>query len=278
VSEKLMIRVDAPKDHPDLMTVQDVFTHVLELFQLVGLSDPSSQSEVRWRLLSVNMNSPFTVTAEAIPMRPGSMPIDELARRQKTAFLQNYTELKAGRISTAWSGVKARDTAKRILARNRDGIGRTIVDVSVTPDEAPITITKEDADLAVCAVEKNAPQLQKTKEQIGSVEGTLVQIQLHYGNPAILILERKTQQEIWCVVPAEFQHQISESTSVEDVWKGSRVVVRGKITYATDGKISRVVATGVRRVQVVEVFESSIADRAFTGGLPISEYLERLRD
>jgi hypothetical protein len=278
VSEKLVISVDASKDFPDLMTVQDAFTHVLELFQLVGQSDPSSQSEVQWRLLSVNMNSPLTVTAEAVPPRGSGMPVDEMARRQKTAFSQNYRELKAGRIPAAWSAAKPRETANRILARNRNGIGRTTIDAGVGPGDIPITITKDDADLAIRAVERNAPPLQKTKEQMGSVEGTLVQIHQHYGHPAILILERKTQQEIWCVVPDEFQHQISESTSVEDVWKGSRVVVRGKITYGAEGKISRVIATRVRRIESAEVLESSIADRDFTGGLPVPEYLERLRD
>ena len=278
MSEKLVISVDASRDHPDRMTVQDVFQHVLDLFQLVSQSDPGSSGSIQWRLLSVSMNSPLTVTAEAIPSYPG-LVIDEAAKRQKSAFSKNYRELKSGRMPSAWVATKsARDTATRVLTRNRTGIGRTTIDASVEPTDLPITVTKEDAEKASVQVAINAPQPQRTKEQIGSIEGRLVLVHQHYGHPAIQIVERRTKEEIWCVVPEEFQHQISESTKVEDVWKGRRVVVRGKITYASDGKISRVVATNVRLVEAKEVPESAIADKDFTGGLPISEYIERFRD
>ena len=278
MSQKLVVSVDASKDHPDLMTVQDVFSHVLDLFQLVGQSDPGSEGAVQWRLLSVNMNSPLTVTAEAVPVYPGTV-IEEAAKRQKAAFSRNYRELKSGRMPSAWVATKiARDTATRVLTRNRTGIGRTTVDASIESSDRPITVTQEDAERAAIAVAANAPLLKRTKEQIGSVEGRLVQIHQHYGHPAIQIIERKTREEIWCIVPDEFQHEISESTKVEDVWKGRRVVVRGRISYGTDGKISRVEATHVRTVDPVDVPESAIADKDFTGGLPVSEYLERFRD
>lgn len=275
MTQQLVVSVDASSERPDLMTVQDVFTHVLDLFQLVGESDLASSGEVVWRLVSVNMNSPLTVTAEAVPARPG-IAIEHLAIRQKAAFASNYLELKTGHIPAAWS--RSRDTVSRFLARNRNGIGRTTVDASVVPGDMPITLTKQDADLVVAAVAVNAPQMLRTKEQVGSIEGRLVLIDTHYGQPAIQIEERKTRQLVWCVVPEEFQHQISESASIEDVWRGSRVVVRGKLTYGSDGRISRVVASAISRIDPVDMADSAIADPQFTGGLPISEYLDRFRD
>ena len=278
MTQKLIVSVDASKEHPDLMTVQDVFSHVLDLFQLVSQSDPSSDGTVQWRLLSVNMNSPLTVTAEAVPVFPGTV-VEEAAKRQKRAFSRNVQELKAGRMPSVWVGTKtARETASRVITRNRSGIGRTTIDASVETSDRPITVTKEDADEAAIKIAANAPQQRRVKEQIGSIEGRLVQIHQHYGHPAIQIAERKTNEEIWCVVPEEFQHQISESTKVEDVWRGRRVVVRGKISYGTDGKISRVVATNIRLVESKAVSESEIADKDFTGGLPVFEYLDRFRD
>lgn len=278
MSQKLVVSVDASKDHPDHMTVQDVFSHVLDLFQLVAQSDPGSESTVQWRLLSVNMNSPLTVTAEAVPVYPGAV-IEEAAKRQKRAFSSNYKELRSGSMPSAWVATKAaRDTATRVLTRNRTSLGRTTVDASIEPADGPITMTKEEADQAAASVAANAQMQRRTKEQIGSIEGRLILVHQHYNQPAIQIVERKTQEEIWCIVPEEFQHQISESTSVEDVWNGRRVVVRGRIIYGTDGKISRVVASHVRRVDPKEVREAAIADRDFTGGLPVSEYLERFRD
>lgn len=84
MSERLVISVDGSSTDPDRMTVQDVFTHVLELFQLVNESDPEAQGQVQWRLVSASMNSPFTVVAEAVPARPGVL-VEPLARRQKAA-------------------------------------------------------------------------------------------------------------------------------------------------------------------------------------------------
>lgn len=276
MTQKLIISVHASKDHPELMTVQDVFTHVLELFQLVNESSPETQGQIVWRLVSASMNSPFTMTAEAVGAKPG-VRVDQVARQQKRAFRKNYSELKAGRLPADWSGAKSRETVSRVLARNRNGIGSTRIDEGLLSVK-PVVITSEDAAVAASAVTTHISPPPRTKEQVGSVEGKLVQVATHYNQPAIQLIERKTKQEIWCTVPEAFQHEISENTTVEDVWKGSRVVVRGTIQYSADGKISRVVATNVRRVESRQVSEEAITDKNFTGGLSVAEYLERLRE
>lgn len=274
MTEKLVISVDGSKEHPDLLTVQDVFTHVLELFQLVGESDPEAQGQVQWRLVSASMNSPFTVVAEALPTIPGVF-IEPIARRQKAAFNRNFAELRTGRIPAAWSAPKAREAINHVLARNRNGIGITKIDDN-QPDS--IVITAEDAERTTAAVVAETLVPKRTKEQIGSLEGRLIEVSTHYEKPAIKLKERKTGAEVWCVVPEDFQHEIAEKTSLEDVWKSSRVVVRGRILYGTDGKITRVEATSVRRIDPRYVSEEQIADKDFTGGLSVTEYLERLRD
>lgn len=277
MSQKLVISVDASGDRPDQMTVQDVFEHILELFKLVAASDPEAENEVRWRLIGATMNSPFTVTAEAVPVHPGAQ-IEPIARRQKTAFSRNYRELRMGRLPSAWATNKTREIVSRVVARNRDGIGRTVVHAGVDPTDKPITFTKTEADIAAITIAATPAQTQRTKEQIGSIEGRLEQIGTHYNQPAIRIVERKSRAEVWCTVPEEFQRQISENTSIEDVWKGSRVVVKGKITYSSNGSISRVVATSVRRVVVETIDEGTLLDREFTSGLSAAEYLKRFRD
>lgn len=108
MSQKLVVSVDASQDGTELVTVQDVFSHVLELFQLVSDSDPMNQDKVAWRLISASMNSPFTVTAEAVPRFP-YRSIDISAASQVNAFVSNYNELKQGRIPVAWSGQEPRD-------------------------------------------------------------------------------------------------------------------------------------------------------------------------
>jgi hypothetical protein len=275
MTEKLVISVDGSKEHPDLLTVQDVFTHVLELFQLVNESDPGSNEQVRWKLVSASMNSPFTVVAEAIPARPGA-DIGQIAKLQKRAFHRNYAELQRGRIPSAWAGTKTRETVTRVLARNRNGIGTTTIDEG--GGYTPVVITREEAERVVEAVvaEQIAPR--RTKEQVGSIEGKLVEVSTYHGKPAIKLIERKTGAEVWCLVPEAFQHEIAEHTSIEDVWRGRRVVVRGRIMYGLDGKISRVEAASVRLVEARSISEEQITDKDFTGGLTVTEYLERLRD
>ena len=277
VSQKLIVSVDASNENPELMSVEDVFSHVLELFRLVNQSEADSQGEIVWKLVSVQMNSPLTVIAEAVPVRNGVLT-DLVAERQKRAFSRNYKMLRAGTIPREWSTPKNREVVSRVLARSRAGIGRTTVDVDLT-SEQPIVITKEDADQAAVTVAINAPKpTARTKEQVGSIEGHLLQIASHYGHPAIQIRDRRTKEEIWCVVPYAFQHEVSETTSVEDVWKGSRVLVRGRIAYGTDGKVARVVASSVRRIEAQPILENAISDNKFTGGLNVSEYLEKFRD
>lgn len=274
MSEKLVVSIDGSKEHPDQMMVQDAFAHVLELFQLVNDSDPEAKEQVKWRLVSVSMNSPFTVIAEAVPVHAGVL-VESIARRQKTAFHRNCEELSQGRLPSAWSSPRARETVSRFLARNRNGIGATKIE---DDESTPIVITAEEAEQAAVTIAAAIAPPKRPKEQIGSIEGVLVQVATHYGQPAIQIQERKTKDEIWCVVPVEFQHQVAKETSVEDVWKGSRVIARGKISYGGDGKISRVEATSVRRVVAQNVLEEKISDKGFTGGLGPEEYLERLWD
>lgn len=275
MTQKLIVSVDASREHPD-MTVQDVFAHVLELFQLVNESDPEIQGKVRWRLVKATMNSPFTVVAEAVAAVPG-VRIEHAAKQQKRAFRRNISELRAGRMPSAWSTPKARETVSRVLARNRDGLGTTKIDEGLK-SERPVVITQDDAAIAAIVAAANQAPQQRTKQQVGSIEGSLVEVGTHYQQPAILVIERKTKQEVWCVVPQAFQHQISEHTSVEDVWKGSRVIVRGTIHFNLDGKFARVVATDVRRVDPQHVSDDAIADKNFTGGLSVVEYLNRLRE
>jgi hypothetical protein len=280
VAEKLVVRVDASAGHPEHMTVQDVFAHVLDLFHLVDESDPENQGQIIWRLLNVTMNSPLTVTAEAVPIRP-EISLDqanEFARKQLRAFNHNFSELRQGRFPKAWSSRKNRDTVASFLARNRNGIGSTKINSDIKSEIGPLVITPEDARAATVAVVSETISPRKIKDQVGSFEGTLLQIASYYGHPAIQISERKSKAEIWCQVPNELIHEFSLNTSAEDVWKGSRVVVRGVISRLPDGKVARMMASSIRRIESKTVSDDSIKDKSFTGNLTTQEYLDRLMD
>jgi hypothetical protein len=277
VSQKLVVTVDPSETSSALVTVQDVLLHVLELFELVVESDPANGGLVAWRLVSATMNSPFTVTAEAVSRYPG-VPIDLVAESQVRAFAQNYAELRSGHLPEAWAELESRKRVSRLLARSSGAMaftrisaieGAEIDDVEITP-----STTRIESFGSVMA----APQPPAVKMQVGSIEGRLLQVQRWYQQPAVQVQERKTKRKVWCVVPEEFEHEISEATRVEDVWHGSRVIVKGKIYYGNDGTIARVVASSVRRVEAAEVPDDAIVDDEFTGRLSASEYLERFRD
>lgn len=273
MSERLVVRVGGAAGDLDRMTVEDVFTHVLEIFQLVNESDPSSQKQVQWRLVSASMNSPFTVIAEATGTAPG-VDVALYATRQKDAFRANLTALKGGTVPDTWSSPWAREAVAKVLSRASVGETEFIDD-----GREPLIITPGHAGVAdVILTLATGGMLRKTKEQIGSVEGVLTQVGTHYGRPAIRIVERRTQADVWCVIPAQFRAEIAEQATFEDVWRGSRVRVRGRVLYDSGGKISRVEAFRVSRVRSKNINENQIADRNFTGGLGVVEYLERLRE
>ena len=71
----------------------------------------------------------------------------------------------------------------------------------------------------------------RERQEIGSIEGVLLEVGTEYNQPAILVQERKTGKSIWCRVDAELKHAISEEARFEDVWDRRRVVVKGRIFY-----------------------------------------------
>ena len=164
MSEKLTISVDASETSSELFTVQDVLSHVLDLFELIKQSGTADDDSIVWRLVSASMNSPLTITAEAFAVRP-TVQVNEVAQRQKRSFAHNYRELKAGSVPSAWASSSARLTVNRVLARNRNQVGITKISGFQAGIE-PIEITTEDAIVAAIpmAIINTAP-IKKTKEQ-----------------------------------------------------------------------------------------------------------------
>lgn len=236
-----------------------------------------------WRLVSVSMNSPLTVVAEAVSARPG-VNIDSAARAQKRNFVRNWNTLRGGRLPPAWSAPRTHRIAKSFVQRNQRQVGTTQVVLeekkSTTEHNDEIQITRADADASIVSVESATtlgPSI-KPKEQVGSIEGVFLQVATHYHKPAILILERKTGDQIWCTISEEHQREIADLANFDDVWNGRRIVVSGRIGYDELGRISKVAANHIRLIEPSNVELKNIRDKDFTGGLSSSDYLDRLRE
>ena len=279
MTERLIVSVDASTSHSNGITVEDAFNQVLDLFELAKESESDPERVVAWRLVSATMQSPFTVVAEAVSVVP-HMNIDSIARAQKVEFVRNLEQLNRGVVPRVWSRAALRRRAGSVYARNMNGIGRT--DVSFESGEAGFTevaLTPLTAAIAVHALTEDTTRSQeRTKDQIGSVEGVMLEVGTHYNKPAILVRERKTGAEFWCVVTEEFRARVAGEANFDDVWSGRRVVIHGLISYNDDGEVARITATEVHRVAKNDVPLQKIRDPEFTGGLTVTEYLEKLRE
>jgi hypothetical protein len=275
---RMVVRVDAPRAHPDRLTVRDAFEHVLDLFDLAIYGEADPEHKVEWRLVTASMQSPLTVVAEAVSVVPG-VDIESIARRQSAEFVRNYDQLKRGSVPNAWSAGIARAKAKNVATRNRKGIGRTSIQVGDADKSIDqVDITEEDAQIAVQALEPANDQTLKGKEQVGSIEGKLIHVGMYYNQPAIALRERKSGAEVWCTVPDEFRDQIANEANFMDVWSGRRVRVRGRIVYDRSGAIGRVYASEIHRIDAAPMEVGTIQDPRFTNGMTVAEYLEKLRD
>jgi len=167
------------------------------------------------------------------------------------------------------------------MIRNTNGVGETDIDLS---DEGPlVSITPDFANLGLQLVRRSAQSYDlldedRARDERGALEGRLLIVGHDYGQPAIKIQERKSQQEVWCRISEEQRQRITEETDFNDVWDHRRVIVRGLIRYSASGAIVRCYANSVERIDSRQVAVEKLRDPNFTGGMTVREYLERLRE
>lgn len=262
--------------------VQDVFIHVLDLFDLLAHSGETADDAIAWRLVSVSMNSPLTVVAEAIAARPAPpFNVDEVARVQKRRFASHVSELKSGRVPNAWRGARELKRMARAFNRAQPGTTRIEVEQAITADALPEVVEVKPSDLTVveqAIAAATTEAMPKSKDQVGSVEGQLLEVGTFYGKPAIKLRERKSGLEMWCTVTEAHREEVASTTNFDDVWAGRRVLVEGTLAYDKTGLLSRVSADTVHVVRPVSIPPDSLHDPAITSGMSAAEYLERFRE
>lgn len=281
MSEKMQIIIEPSKAHPDFLTVQDAMEQVLDYFKLTSISDDESQDtqNVVWKLISVTMQSPFMVTAEAVSFNP-NINIDEIVKRQKEILLHGMTSVLKGVTPREWTSREARDTIDRILKRNKNGIGKTSIITDFQEKAIPFEITTQLADSAISEMHKQPSRLfteDLSHKELGSVDGYLIAVGSDYGQPAIQIQDRLTKEAIWCRIPEETRNAISKDMQLNDVWKHRRVIVSGLIQYERTGKIGRIHDAQIETVASRKVSLGELHNGEFTEGMSPSEYLDYIR-
>lgn len=274
---KVSITVEPSAEHPDVLDVKDAMQQVLDFFELLSADD----DKVRyiWNLTFAGTNSPFRADAEAVSLDP-TISVSAVALSRVMEASEFLDEVSQGRLPTRTLGKRRTDAARKIMRRNTNGVGRTIA--AFERRAAPLTVTPAIAARALAvfdAVEAETFDLfpaQRKRVEIGSVEGTLVDVGTDYNQPAIHIKERTSGKTITCRV--DQMDDIAKSADFVDVWKHRRVIVRGKIFYDASGSIARVHARSIQRVTPREMTLRDIEDKDFTEGLNTSEYINRLRE
>jgi hypothetical protein len=260
--------------HPDILTIRDAVDQVRDIFELAENDDPG----VAWKLVSATTNTPLTITAEMVAMKPDITPgeLAASATERTTELREGFAALEHGTVIPAWSWGRKGNALKRLLTRNLNGIGRTDVQIDDGPERE--ILTPKTAGLALRALDVAQPAIDRSRAEIGSIEGDYLDIGTHYGHPAVKLRERKTGADVWCWISESDLERFSDRVKAADVWRHKRVRASGKIYYNSNGDVLHVEARDVRLAEVRRVGLDEVRDRNFTGGLSVSEYLNRLRE
>lgn len=277
MAEKVRVTVKASGSHPDVLAVQDAMKQVVDVFDLLA---GNGAEGVVWRLSFASTNSPFVAEGEAVSLAAG-VDVSVIARREKSELVRGLSDLLAGRPATGWRGTDRERIAKRVLQRNMNGVGTT--EIQFEQSSPPILITPRistDALRSMGDSESTDSLIEgdRARKERGSVEGYIVQVGTYRNSPAIKLEGRVSGTEIWCRISKEIEDQIASVANFVDVWERHRVIVKGIIHYDSAGAISQLFASSIERVIPKHVRPSQLSDPNFTGGLSISEYLEKFRE
>lgn len=280
MSERLKIIVRASGAHPDLLTIQDAMQQVLELFELASAEDEHG-ADVVWNLVSASTNSPLTVVAEAVSVKEG-IDAAVVAIERKRRLASAISDVSMGRSPSVWTHPNTRRIAANVFLRNVESIGATDI-IFDMEDEKPLVITPRIAEAAIAALEPPAVPIEavagesRRHEEMGTIEGILIEVGHEYNQPAIKIRDRLTGNEVWCRVSEQWRDRVAHEANFNDVWQHRRVRVRGRIQYRGN-YIVRIYAQDIDPVSVRRVDVDEIKDENFTGGLSVVEYLEKFRE
>ena len=224
------------------LSAEDALRQLLDLFDLLNLA--ADDSGLVWNLVSVSRNSPLTATGEAICYQPG-VDVTSSARLAKAHLAEALSAVVEGNPAPDWLNESGRNKMRSMFGRNLDSISRTYVQFY---EAAPsVAIVEKNARLGIQSLDRQVFELRASEPDFsrverGSVEGEVDNLDTYYRQPAIRITERRSKHSVPCVMSTDLAARVGGERAWNDVWKGLRVRVVGKITYKRDGNIALVSA------------------------------------
>lgn len=116
--------------------------------------------------------------------------------------------------------------------------------------------------------------------EYGSIEGVILRADTWYGKAALRIRSDATGREVTCLPSDEPIESWGKETSVNELWRGQRVIASGLLSYSGTGELKYVRAEKLTRLRAAEGIPKveDIFDSDFTSGMRPVDYLEKLRD
>ncbi len=278
MANKVTFTVEPSDSHHDVLTIQDAFQQAIDFFDI--LTDDSDKNVV-WKLEMASTNSPFTCQGEPVDTRTWAGAHAAVAPRIE-AVERNFGRVARGMDFDDTFPKDKIETARKLLKRNTNGIGKTTA--QFREKSAPFEITQEDANHYFREFLKPKESLHSylfsrtSRKEHGSIEGRIVAIGTDYDSPAINLEEHKSGRNIWCRVSRATAEHFGSEISAGDAWEHRRVRVRGVLNYDAQGKTIRVVEGTVVFIGETDVDLDKLDDGSFTEGYSVREYLDRFQE
>jgi hypothetical protein len=278
VPERVTISIISSAGEDAPLTVDDATRQILDFFEMLTAAGGEEGKLVSWRLVSVSMKSPLSVTAEPFSDVPG-IPVEEIARREKASLSADLREITTRRRVPPSMPRLVRRRARSFFERNTRRIGRTDI---LFDEQSPPLIIEERMALAAtsvldaASVDEAPPSRDLTRTEVGSVEGYLVETATFYGRPAVRIRERITGVEVICILSDDLAERIGPEHNWREIWQSRRVLISGEISYRQDGSVARIRAHDMATIDARQLDYADIADPNFSGGLSPPDYLRAI--
>jgi hypothetical protein len=276
MAERITITIEPSDEKGGFLTVQDAMRQVLDFIDVVvAAASDDARSKFSWRLISATTNSPFTTVAEAVPEDPEWPDVELEAKHAKVRVTEAFQEiLTEGRVPD-WVGKDGQKRIESLLGRNMNGIAKTTI--RITEGIAPVVVYERNARATLDKIERalRAETVDYSGEELGSIEGQVLDVTTHYGKPALRVRSRLSDDKVLCVFD-ERAADIGEHHNWQEVWRGKRVILTGKLKRAPNGAVTFMTVEEVKSVEHSDAEPADFLDPTFTNGREVREYLDEI--
>jgi hypothetical protein len=279
--ESIVITIHPPNDDSDSVRALDALEQgadILRLLDAVGQRiAPEGQQNV-WQLIGASTNSPLRleVTVATNSAYPNS---DAFVATARDGLLSSLRTIVENGTIPEWMHDDVLPSARNVFRRARHGLG--VINIG-NGNGKTFSIDRELAESGEIAlsvppsvsVEKGRGE----QAQWGEVQGVIVSVGSWYFKPAVRIISRQFEKPLACVLTEGIVATFGADHTLEDVWTGRAVAVRGRLVFRGSSMV-RVIATDMRDLPKPERVDiASLRDPDFTGGLDPVEYLRRFHE